>query len=69
MKVLLVGAGAVGEAITVLARKSDPKGRWLEAMVVGDFNAERAREVAHKTGDERFAPVRVDAGDYCTGLK
>ena len=63
MNVLLVGAGAVGEAIAVLARKIDPEGRWLEGMVVGDYNACRAREVAAKTADRRFLAQRVDAGN------
>jgi saccharopine dehydrogenase (NAD+, L-lysine-forming) len=63
MNVLLIGAGAVGEAIAVLARRIDPKGRWLEGMVVGDYNIGRAEEVAAKTEDGRFVPERVDAAD------
>lgn len=63
MKVLLVGSGAVGEAIVVLARQIDPKGKWLEGMVVSDYNISRAEEVASKTGDARFVPQRVDAGN------
>ena len=64
MKVLLLGAGAVGEAYTVLTRLADPNGQWLEKMVVADFNLERAREVANRlTGDERFPAVRIDASD------
>ena len=64
MKVLLLGAGSVGEAYTVLTRLADPNGQWLEKMVVADFNLERAREVANRlTGDERFPAVRIDASD------
>jgi saccharopine dehydrogenase (NAD+, L-lysine-forming) len=63
MNILLVGAGAVGEAIAAMARRSDPNGAWLEAMVVSDYNQDRAQEVAAKTGDGRFVPQRVDAGN------
>jgi saccharopine dehydrogenase (NAD+, L-lysine-forming) len=63
MNVLLVGAGAVGEAIAVLARRIDPKGKWLGGMAVSDYNLQRAEEVAAKTGDKRFVPERVDAGN------
>jgi hypothetical protein len=45
MNVLLVGAGAVGEAIAVLARQSDPEGSWLDVMVIGDYDFDRAKEV------------------------
>ncbi|MBN2551908.1 MAG: saccharopine dehydrogenase NADP-binding domain-containing protein [Spirochaetales bacterium] len=62
MKIVLVGAGAVGEAIAVLARRSDPNGEWLERMAVCDYNLERAKEVAARAGDARFVPERVDAG-------
>jgi predicted dinucleotide-utilizing enzyme len=57
MNVLLVGAGAVGEAIAVLARRIDPKGKWLGGMAVSDYNMQRAEEVAAKTGDGRFVPA------------
>jgi saccharopine dehydrogenase-like NADP-dependent oxidoreductase len=55
MKVLLVGVGAVGEAIAAVAA-----GRpWLEKMVLVDYNLERAREVSHSLA----APVeQADAG-------
>ena len=64
MKILLLGAGAVGEAYAVLSSLADPNGQWLEEMVVADFNHERAREVADRlTGDERFPDLRIDASD------
>jgi saccharopine dehydrogenase (NAD+, L-lysine-forming) len=63
MKILLVGAGAVGEAIAVLASRIDPSGEWLERMAVADYNLERAKEVAAKTRDSRFVPERVDANN------
>ncbi len=64
MKVLLLGAGAVGEAYTVLTKKADPGGQWLEKLVVADFNLDRAKEVADRIGGgKRFPAVRVDAGN------
>jgi saccharopine dehydrogenase (NAD+, L-lysine-forming) len=60
MKVLLVGAGTVGEAI---AKLSNGRG-WLERMVVVDYDLDRARRVAAATGDDRtFLAARVDASD------
>ena len=62
MRVLLVGAGGVGEAITKIARERDPRGEWLEQMVVADFDFDRARSVASRLGDnERFPAARVNA--------
>jgi saccharopine dehydrogenase (NAD+, L-lysine-forming) len=58
MKVLMIGAGGVGEAIAVIAR-----GRpWLEQLVLADYNLPRAREVQARLGDPgRFPAVWVDA--------
>ncbi|HEX8991616.1 MAG TPA: saccharopine dehydrogenase C-terminal domain-containing protein [Anaerolineales bacterium] len=60
MKVLLVGVGGVGEAITMIARERP----WVEKIVLADYNVERAREVQQKLNDPvRFPVERVDAGD------
>ncbi len=60
MKVLLVGAGTVGEAIAKVSA-----GRpWLERMVVADYAVDRAQRVAARAGDERaFVAERIDASD------
>jgi len=59
MKVLLVGVGGVGEAIAVISK---PR-KWMELMVLADYNIERAREVQKKLGDDNRFPVEfVDAG-------
>jgi saccharopine dehydrogenase-like NADP-dependent oxidoreductase len=58
MKVLLVGVGGVGEAIAVIAK---PR-KWLEKMVLADYNLERTKEVRAKLGDpERFPVEFIDA--------
>jgi saccharopine dehydrogenase (NAD+, L-lysine-forming) len=58
MKVLLVGVGGVGEAISVIA-KSRP---WVEQIVLADYSLNRAIEVQAKLGDAaRFPAEFVDA--------
>ncbi|WP_282688454.1 MULTISPECIES: saccharopine dehydrogenase C-terminal domain-containing protein [unclassified Streptomyces] len=61
MRVLLVGAGGVGTAITrIAARRS-----FFDHMVVADYDLSRAEAaVAALGGDEgRFTALRVDASD------
>jgi len=59
LRILLVGAGGVGNAI---ARIAATRG-FVTEMVVADYDAARARRVADATGDDRFRGVRLDAGD------
>ncbi len=59
MKVLLVGVGGVGEAITMIA-KDRP---FVEQIVLSDYNLERCKEVQAKLGDAARFPIEwVDAG-------
>ena len=58
MKILLVGTGGVGEAIAAIAK---PR-KWMELMVLADYNLERAKEVQKKLGDDKRFPVEfIDA--------
>jgi len=60
MKVLLVGVGGVGEAITVIARDRP----WLEQMVLSDYNLARVEEVHAKLGSPAKYPIEwINAGD------
>ncbi|MFF0730853.1 saccharopine dehydrogenase family protein [Streptomyces chartreusis] len=60
MRVLLVGAGGVGTAITRIAARRP----FFEAMVVADYDPARAEAaVAALGGDVRFLAERVDASD------
>jgi len=62
MRMLLVGAGAVGESIVKILQNRDPKGAWLEYVVVSDYSEKRAAEVVGKLGgDKRFVSARLDA--------
>ena len=58
MKVLVVGAGGVGEALAQMAKPRT----WVEQMVLADYNLERAKEVQAKLGDAKRFPVEfIDA--------
>ncbi len=61
MRVLLVGAGGVGEAAAVLAGERG----FLERLVIGDIDAERAASVAARAGltGAQTAGVSLDASD------
>jgi len=59
MRVLLVGAGGVGTAVTrIAARRS-----FFEAMVVADYDPARAEAAVAAVDDARFVAERVDASD------
>ncbi|MET9736117.1 saccharopine dehydrogenase C-terminal domain-containing protein [Streptomyces sp. NPDC006458] len=61
MRVLLVGAGGVGTAITRIAARRT----FFEAMVVADYDPARAEAAVAALGaaEGRFTAERVDAGD------
>jgi len=58
MKVLLVGVGGVGEAIAAIAK---PR-KWVEQVVLADYNLKRAKEVQKKLKQNKRFPVEfIDA--------
>ena len=58
MKILLIGVGGVGEAISVIAKPL----QWVNQIVLADYNLSRAKEVQAKLSDENRFPVeKVDA--------
>ncbi|MFJ3640386.1 saccharopine dehydrogenase family protein [Streptomyces sp. NPDC090108] len=60
MRVLLVGAGGVGTAVTRIAARRP----FFDLMVVADYDPARAdAAVRALDGDGRFVAERVDAGD------
>ena len=64
MRMMLVGAGAVGESILKVMKWRDPKGEWLEYVLVCDFDQNRAQEVVEKLEkDCRFEVAEVNATD------
>ena len=63
MRVLLVGAGGVGEAIVSIATKNDPNAQWLKRMIVCDYDFNRAERVVSQSNDPRLTAERIDASD------
>ena len=59
MRILLVGAGGVGSAVTAIAARREFVGR----LVVADFDPARAEKAVAAAGDPRFVAARVDASD------
>ncbi|MEU6018399.1 saccharopine dehydrogenase C-terminal domain-containing protein [Streptomyces sp. NPDC047515] len=61
MRVLLVGAGGVGTAVTRIAARRD----FLTHMVVADYDLARAEAAVatHKDHKDRFSARRLDASD------
>ena len=47
MRVLLIGVGTVGEAIARISASAD----WCEAMILADYDVNRARTLADSLGD------------------
>lgn len=60
MKVLLIGTGAVGEAIALISQRRP----WLEQIVLADYSLERARQVqARSTRPEAVVVEQIEASD------
>ena len=60
MRILLIGAGTVGEAIARITADRD----WCEQMVIADYDLSRATAVAQAIGQpERFTAVQADASN------
>ena len=58
MRVLLIGVGTVGEAIARISAPQD----WCEAMILADYDVDRARSLSDALGDpERFPAIQIDA--------
>ena len=63
MKALIVGTGGVGESMAQIAHRRDPKGEWLEKMVLADYDLAKAQAASDKLKDPRFPAEKVDAGN------
>ena len=62
MRMMLVGAGAVGESILKVMQWRDQKGEWLKYVLVCDYDLKRAEEVVGMMkGDSRFEASKIDA--------
>ena len=65
MRMMLVGAGAVGECILKVLQKRDKDASWLEYVLITDYDAARAEEVKSHletaASGITFETARVDA--------
>lgn len=59
MRILLIGAGGVGEAIVKLAATRN----FFEQIIVADYDLTRAEHVVFQVNDSRFTAVKLDAGN------
>ena len=57
MRILIVGAGGVGEAVAAIARRRN----FFDHLVLADIDEARAAEVAARMGDPRITSAHVDA--------
>ncbi len=62
MKVLLVGVGGVGEAISRVVKHHVPKGEWLQQLILSDYDFEKAQKIAASLKDpHRFPAEKINA--------
>ncbi|GAA3229370.1 saccharopine dehydrogenase family protein [Nonomuraea helvata] len=61
MRILLIGAGGVGTAITRIAARRP----FFDHMVIADYDLPRAKAAVAALGEQadRFTPARIDAAD------
>ena len=57
MRILVVGAGGVGTAAALIARRRD----FFETAVIADYDEGRARTAVDRVGDQRFSAIALDA--------
>jgi saccharopine dehydrogenase-like NADP-dependent oxidoreductase len=62
MRILLVGAGGVGGAVTAIAARRS----FVERLVVADYDPARSEKAVAAVGDPRFVAARVDASDQAS---
>ena len=58
-RILLVGAGGVGGAVTAIAARRS----FFEGLVVADHDPARSEKAVAAVGDPRIVAARVDASD------
>ncbi|MFA7324741.1 MAG: saccharopine dehydrogenase C-terminal domain-containing protein [Candidatus Nanopelagicales bacterium] len=59
MRVLAIGAGGVGTAAALIARRRD----FFESWLIVDYAAQRVEELVGRLADPRFTGVPLDASD------
>ena len=55
MKALVVGTGGVGQSIAAIAKRRDPKGEWLEQMIMADYDLAKAQAAVDRPSGSTLA--------------
>ena len=61
MRLLLIGVGGVGQSAVMIIKRAGNKGKWLEKMIMADYDLQRAKEVEKIVDDERFIGEKLNA--------
>jgi saccharopine dehydrogenase (NAD+, L-lysine forming) len=61
MKLMIIGAGGVGQSVAMIIKRAGQEGAWAEKVILADYNLTRAKEVAAMCGDPRFVAEQIDA--------
>ncbi len=61
MKLMIIGAGGVGQSVARIIKRAAQEGVWAEKIILSDYNLDRANAVAAMCDDPRFIAEQVDA--------
>ena len=59
MRAVILGSGGVGGAAAAIAARRD----FFSAVIMADYDHNRAKAAAQSAGDPRFSSAQIDAGD------
>jgi saccharopine dehydrogenase (NAD+, L-lysine forming) len=59
VRAVILGSGGVGGAAAAIAARRD----FFSAVIMADYDRDRATAAAQSTGDPRFSAAQIDAGD------
>lgn len=60
---MLIDVGGVGQSVAAIVKATGDNGKWIEKMVLADYNIERTEEVEAIIGDTRFVAERINTTD------
>ncbi len=61
MRLLLIGVGGVGQSAVMIIKRAGDRGKWLEKMVMADYDLQRAKDVEKIVDDDRFVAEQLNA--------
>ena len=54
MKLMIIGAGGVGQSVAMIIKRAGQEGAWAEKIILSDYNLDRDNEVETMCCDPRF---------------